>query len=299
VVALDLKQGAITFPSATPDEPTPNIYEQLLATIGTLEQHIAVERGRVNQLVAMRSAADSTWEYYLDDEYFSGTIVCTGANAYIDIVIKNLSLIAGGQHYSDYYADAEALMPLTDVELHVSNSDLNVTLLRELTERSIRILIENVSSNDYHTEMVTFARATYPTLNVYIPELGDLRTTYDGYEYDDAGTAVRQQIEELNNKVGSGGGGGGGVAPRLSSVTLSASKWSGGDSLYSQVVTIAGVTKYTKVDLLPSVEQLAVFYNKNVTFVTENEDGVVTVYAIGEKPLMDHTIQVQLTEVVV
>ena len=85
----------------------------------------------------------------------------------------------------------------------------------------------------------------------------------------------------------------------LSNVTLLASKWAGSNGLYSQVVTIPGITEYSKVDLLPSVEQLAIFYNKNVAFVTENEDGVVTVYAIGDKPANDYTMQVQITEVVV
>ena len=86
---------------------------------------------------------------------------------------------------------------------------------------------------------------------------------------------------------------------RLANVTLTASAWVGENSLYSQVVTIDGITQYSKVDLLPSVEQLAIFHNKDVAFVTENEDGVVTVYAIGDKPLLDYTMQVQITEVAV
>ena len=90
-----------------------------------------------------------------------------------------------------------------------------------------------------------------------------------------------------------------GGASMLSSVTLHASAWKGSDSLYSQVVTIPGVTKYSKVDLLPSVEQLAIFHNKDVAFVTENDNGVVTVFAIGEKPTLDYTMQVSITEVVV
>ena len=69
--------------------------------------------------------------------------------------------------------------------------------------------------------------------------------------------------------------------------------------MYSQVVTIDGITENSKIDLLPSVEQLAIFHNKDVAFVTENEDGVVTVFAIGDKPLLDYTMQVQITEVLV
>ena len=91
----------------------------------------------------------------------------------------------------------------------------------------------------------------------------------------------------------------GGIPSRLSSITLLASAWKGSDSLYYQGVVIKGVTPYSKVDLLPSVEQLAIFHNKDVAFVTENEDGIVTVYAIGVKPTQDYTMQVQITEVAV
>jgi hypothetical protein len=84
---------------------------------------------------------------------------------------------------------------------------------------------------------------------------------------------------------------------RLSSVTLESAKWTGTDNLHSQVVNIENITEFSKVDLLPSVEQLAIFESKNVTFVTENEDGVVTVFAIGDKPTQNYTMQVSITEV--
>ena len=100
---------------------------------------------------------------------------------------------------------------------------------------------------------------------------------------------------------GSGGnqvsGGINGIPARIGEVTLTASAWEGSGHLYSQVVTIDGVTINTQVDLTPSVEQLCAFYEKDVAFVTENEYGVVTVYCIGQKPVNDYTIQVTLTEV--
>ena len=90
------------------------------------------------------------------------------------------------------------------------------------------------------------------------------------------------------------------IMARLANITLLASAWkTDAENLHSQVVTISGITEHSKVDLLPSVEQLAIFYNKDVMFIPENEDGVVTVYAIGEKPVQDYTMQAQITEVTV
>lgn len=80
-------------------------------------------------------------------------------------------------------------------------------------------------------------------------------------------------------------------------VTLLASAWVGDGDAYSQVVGVPGVTEHTKVDLQPTAEQVADFYNKVLAFVAENNGGTVTVYAIGEKPTEDHTIQVTKTEV--
>lgn len=91
----------------------------------------------------------------------------------------------------------------------------------------------------------------------------------------------------------------GGYTPtaKISEVKLLASKWVGEGYLFSQVVNIDGATANSQVNLTPSVEQLAIFYEKDLAFVTENEDGVVTVYVIGQKPLNDYTIQATITEV--
>lgn len=101
--------------------------------------------------------------------------------------------------------------------------------------------------------------------------------------------------EELYNFLEQGGLTG--PAARIANVVLLADAWKGTESPYSQVVAVSGVTSNTQVDLTPSVEQLAVFHNKDLAFVTENEGGVVTVYAIGQKPANDYTIQATLTEV--
>lgn len=93
--------------------------------------------------------------------------------------------------------------------------------------------------------------------------------------------------------------GGGGSNSVKSTVSLLASRWVGENSPYSQVVTIEGATRYSKVNLQPSANQLDIFHDKDLAFVTENEDGVITVFAIGDKPTMDYEMQVTLQEVVV
>ena len=94
------------------------------------------------------------------------------------------------------------------------------------------------------------------------------------------------------------GGGGGGSSVQLTSVTLLASAWAGENSPYSQVVAVDGVTKRSLVDLQPSVEQLEIFHEKDLAFTTENDGGVITVYAIGDKPANDYVIQATVMEVV-
>lgn len=85
---------------------------------------------------------------------------------------------------------------------------------------------------------------------------------------------------------------------KIGSVSLPADKWvANGENLHSQVVQIPNVTACSQVDLTPSVEQLSVFHNKDLAFVTGNTGGVVTVYAIGQKPTNDYTIQVTIKEV--
>lgn len=81
-------------------------------------------------------------------------------------------------------------------------------------------------------------------------------------------------------------------------VELLAKNWvTESEEKHSQVVSIYGVTKNSQVDLTPTEEQLIIWRNKELAFTTKNSGGVVTVYAIGQKPENDYTIQVTITEV--
>lgn len=88
-----------------------------------------------------------------------------------------------------------------------------------------------------------------------------------------------------------------GASVKIGVVHLLAAAWVGSDNLYSQVVSIKGVTNRSQVDITPDAELLTTFHEKDLALVAENEDGIVTVYAIGQKPVNDYTIQVTITEV--
>lgn len=91
----------------------------------------------------------------------------------------------------------------------------------------------------------------------------------------------------------------GGSTAKIAYITLLANAWQGENELYSQEVTVDGITANSQVDLTPNAEQLIALRSKDLTFVTKNANGVVTVYAIGQKPQNDYIIQATITEVVI
>lgn len=68
---------------------------------------------------------------------------------------------------------------------------------------------------------------------------------------------------------------------------------------YGQIVNVnnATITKYSKVDLQITSEQMVIFHEKDLAFVAENDNGVITIYCIGSIPQNDYTIQAVVTEV--
>lgn len=84
---------------------------------------------------------------------------------------------------------------------------------------------------------------------------------------------------------------------KTSTIFLPASGWAETTNVYSQVVTVTGATANSKVDIYPSPEQLIDLQISGISLVAVNEDGLITVYAINNKPTSDYNMQVILTEV--
>ena len=90
-----------------------------------------------------------------------------------------------------------------------------------------------------------------------------------------------------------------GSAALIRQLDLPADSWKGAVSPFFQTVPLEGMTVRSKVDLLPTYQQLESFRNLELALTTENSDGILTVYAIGQKPQEDLQFQTLITEVVV
>ena len=86
-------------------------------------------------------------------------------------------------------------------------------------------------------------------------------------------------------------------APISTSVTLLANAWFGKSEPYFQSIEIDVVTVNSKIDLLPSSQQIIDLQESDISLIVENDNGTLTCYAIGGKPDKDYTIQALVTEV--
>ena len=283
-----------------------------------------VERVRIDELAAMRGTGDVT-EYNFGDSTGEvyGTITSNGTSAHFELRFNNMLFTSVRPSVSPEVDIPDELMPTGCVVIEPQSPGKEDFFVRvdPVAQGRVRIQIRHLGDSETVLTSTDPFCGHYSLASVSIPEVTDARVGVDNQgkpkTYDSAGDAVRaaqqmaadafdlatnneadvfrltQEVDDLKKN-----GTGGGSVARISYVDLLASGWQGEQSPYSQVVAVDGATANSQVDLTPSVEQLTVFYNKDLAFVTENEDGVVTVYAIGQKPTNDYTIQVTITEVV-
>ena len=264
-----------------------------------VDKAVEVDRKRIDEFLAMRTDGGAG-EYTFEDDMHdvTVTIITNGAVAKLELVATDI-LLGKGETYT-FTNLPKAFAPMLGVDVkHNFGAGIRVYISTDPDVEFTPISIIN-TGNGAATINGSFD-AEYPVAILYVPEVIDGRVGYDNNgnstTYPALGAAIRaaqnmatelyRLIAEMQNRVA-----------RIAYVYLPASGWQGAESPYYQEVNIAGVTENSQVDLTPNAEQLGIFHNKDVAFVTENEDGVVTVYAIGQKPANDYRIQVTITEVV-
>lgn len=90
----------------------------------------------------------------------------------------------------------------------------------------------------------------------------------------------------------------GSAAMKLTTLTLPAADWKGAQSPYSQAVVVDGVSVSSMVDLQPDGALLALLGQQQILLYAENNGGLVTVFAVGDRPAADITVQASIAEVI-
>lgn len=206
VVKIKVAKGAIVDATAEPQEPTPNIYEQLVAAYGVAE-------ARVDNLIAPKDPISvnelDTFTFYeskvneQDDGRLTATFTSNGVFCFVELDFEAVSVEPESQFTTIWERVPLKFMPMRQVAIPNPFGD-KVYLYLDPGEVNldqgvgyVRVLVRN-SEDGYYSLSTTYS-AEYPVLYPTLPqpEVRDLRiTTYRG-THDTAGGALRALDEAL------------------------------------------------------------------------------------------------------
>ena len=166
-----------------------------------------------------------------------------------------------------------------EIQNNIIEFDMPLELLNENGNLEVQLVLQNENGLIWKSATKKFV------------VLGSVDAVEEIVNQEDFITKAQKILDELKTTQS--------ASSKISTVTLYADKWVGTESLYTQVVTIPEATANSKIDLNPTVEQLSIFHNKDISFVVGNNNGTITVYCIGQKPTNDYTMQVTITEVAI
>lgn len=244
-----------------------------------------------DDLVAIRDLTNGFYILYgkFTPHKGSGYVYTFSDNVLVSIVRKT-----SASHVQIFYPVNNALQYLQITDNSYNRQDAKLVNMEDITRRVSTI---SETSDDEH----------YPSAKAVYDAVKAERTAAREYiTLTDSATGTPYRVYVANGKLAMEDENGNiitvdsGTKKVNASVELLADNWvSGGEKLWSQVVEISGVTSSSQIELTPSVEQLAIFHNKDIAFVAGNKGGVVTIYAIGQKPTNDYIMQVTIEEVTV
>lgn len=86
------------------------------------------------------------------------------------------------------------------------------------------------------------------------------------------------------------------VKPRVITVTLAETWNQDADGKYSQIISLDDITEHSRLDLQPNADMIAEFKQLGLVFVTENKNGTITVYSVGNMPSKSYAMQATIVE---
>jgi hypothetical protein len=233
VIKVKVARGAITTSTATPEDPAPDIYDQLLAAYGKMEKDLAdtyakmekdldeaydkmqedttLMHARLDEAIAMRSAEGAkVYTYDSSDPnigvnnftiYADGTIKTSGAIAEVSLSFVNMDI--PDMQTKRWYGLAAELAPLVGTTLKCYPSSLVASVQADdEIGGGPNIAVYNNTGEDITTDDTSISvYGTYPLASVSVDELADLRVGADGTTYQTAGEAVREQIKNAGGSA--------------------------------------------------------------------------------------------------
>lgn len=191
VLRVNVVKGAITTATATPTEPSPDIYRQILANYGKMDS-------RVSELVAMRGSGVT--EQVIEGDCFQGVIYSNGAAAFISLEFYDLPLTANNSRIDLCIPPAFAPLGLVTMKSLANSQDAHITISPRAWTGTEWAQIEITAGNEDITDSVEF-EGYYDLESVFVPELADARVDADGINHNTAGDAIRSQVENLGRRV--------------------------------------------------------------------------------------------------
>ena len=192
-------------------------------------------------------------------------------------------------------------LKVNDKSINNLNTQPSITLTAS-DIGAAQAVLENLKIND--KSIVNLS--TTPSI---ILTSGDLGISYDTLLNEASGNAVQNStlynkfneistsITGIANRVTSIEGKTNQNYNRIVSVTLASGSWASASGYYTQEITLTDTTNNTKADINPDITVMNQMMNDSVTgMYVANDNSIFTVYAIGNAPTANITVQLVLNE---
>ena len=193
VIRVEVAKGALTVATATPQDPTPDIYQLIMKGQGELE-------ARFNAAIAVPGSFDpsAVFENESADGRIKVKIYSNGFAAFAAFTIGDMTDVLSKENplYESQGVIPEELKPIAPAAFHLEFSGI-VERYRVMLSPSkydgfgYQVAVQLIGG--YEPTTSEWYSGVYVLANPSLPELTDIRSGKYG-EYDTAGKAVRQEI---------------------------------------------------------------------------------------------------------